>query len=301
MGNTFTNINEDIISTNALEEFNHLMLPISIFSTNYSSEAAKPGDKVSVPIVANTSAGALTKVAGSAYTIQDATVTSNEISLGQPTYVSMWLDDAERAQSGYLSMRGLEDIGRQKGAELAETIFPGILAVVTAANYGAPVWAQQPAGFDDDAVVAIRKKCNILKMPRLMRVLVLDEDYTEELLKDDVVKRVDASGDSRALREGAVGHLRGFDVFESIIIPENSENLKGFAAHPAGMGVAMRYNAPQDGNKYFRAQSFEYPGSGITLGLRDWYDENEARRKTVLECIYGTCKGIGNGIGRITT
>ena len=47
---------------------------------------------------------------------------------------------------------------------------------------------------------------------------------------------------------GVVGaqirRLAGFDIFETTILPENGEKLVGFAAHPSGLAVAMRYLEP---------------------------------------------------------
>ena len=63
----------------------------------------------------------------------------------------------------------------------------------------------------------------------------------------------------------------------------------------------MRYLAPQDGHKYNRAEPLSDSESGITIGLRDWYDENTGQRKRVWECVYGYEVGIAAGIKRLVS
>jgi hypothetical protein len=94
--------------------------------------------------------------------------------------------------------------------------------------------------------------------------------------------------------------LHGFRVIKSNIIPANSENLVGFACDPAAILAAFRYNAPQSGHKYTRAEPIVGEG-GITLGLRDWYDENSGTRRMVMEAIYGKTVGIAAGLKRLVS
>ena len=35
--------------------------------------------------------------------------------------------------------------------------------------------------------------------------------------------------------EAQIRRLGGFDIFETVILPENGEKLVGFAAHPSGL------------------------------------------------------------------
>lgn len=296
MANSITGINDDIISQAILESFVAEIAPLRAFNTDFSPDAAKRGDKVSI-LRTTTADASTTKTTHTDYTIQDADSDAVEISLGQPEYVSWGLDDVEIASSSVLSM---EVYGTQKGFQLAKAIFQDILSVVTNANFGAAAFTGAASTFDADDVVDVRKVCTAADMPRNMRSLVLDEDFIANLLKDATIQDVSAFGSNTPIREGAVGRLAGFDVFESTLIPGNSENLSGFAAHPAGIAAAFRYLMPQQGHKYNRAEAMTDP-SGITLGLRDWYDEDSGVRKRVMESVYGYAVGISAGIKRIVT
>jgi hypothetical protein len=99
---------------------------------------------------------------------------------------------------------------------------------------------------------------------------------------------------------GEVPMLHGFKVIKSNIVPANGENLVGFATDGSGIAAAFRYLAPQDGHKYDRAESLVGEG-GITLGLRDWYSEDNGNRRSVIECVYGYETGITEGVKRIVS
>lgn len=298
MANSITGVNDDIIAMSVLEAFVADMLPITVFATNFSDEARKKGDRVSVLRTITADEAALTKVTHADYTIQDADSDAVEVVLGQPDYVSWSLDDTEISQSSVVNM---EVYGIQKGNKLATTVFQNILGAVTLANYGAAAFTGASSTFDADDVVDLRKVVTEAKWPQRPRSLVLEPAIIANLLKDGAIQDASAIGSTEPIREGSIGRLGGFDIFESTLIPANGQNLTGFAATPAGMAVAIRYLLPQEGHTYFRAEPLTDPTSQITLGLRDWYDNDSGVRKRVLECVYGKAVGISAGIKRIVS
>lgn len=297
MANAITGINDDILSNAVLKGFKAGILPLTAVATSFSADAVKKGDKVSVLRVGAQDAAA-TKTSHGAYAIQDADSDAVEVSLGQPVYVTAALDDVEVASSSVLT---LEQFGEQKGFQLAKSIMQGILAKITAAAYGAAVFTGAASTFDADDVIDIRTACTVAEMPESARALVLDAAYVGALLKDGSIQDAASFGSNTPIREGAIGRLAGFDVFESTLIPANGENLKGFAAHPAGLAIAMRYLKPQDGNTYSAAYPVTDATTGITIGVREGYDNLSGRKYKIWECVYGAEVGIAAGIKRIVS
>ena len=295
MANAITGINDDILSKAVLDGFVAAITPLTAFSTSFSSDAVKKGDKVSVPRVGVQDAAA-TKTNHGAYTIQDSDSDAVEITLGQPVYVSTGLDDVEIASSSALS---LELFGKSKGAVLATKIIQDILSKVTLANYGAHVFAGAANTFDSDDVIDIRTACTAADMPLENRSLILDDAYVGALLKDAAVKSSDRFGSTTPVRDGSVGRIAGFDVFESTLIPTNSENLIGIAAHPAGLAIAMRYLQPQSGNTYSAAYPVTDSKTGITIGVREGYDNLKGVKYKIWEAVYGYEVGVAAGIKRL--
>ena len=297
MANAITGINNNTLSNAVLKGFVAGITPFMAFTTSFSADAVKKGDKVTVPRVGAQDA-ATTKATHGAYAIQDSDSDSVEIALGQPVYVSCGLDDTEVANSDVLS---LELYGEQKGFQLAKKIFTYVFGKVTAENFGAAVFTGAAGDFDSDEVINVRGACSAANMPASPRSLILDDTYITSLLKDTAVKNAAAKGDSNAINEGKVLRLSGFDVYESTLIPANGENLVGIAAHPAGLAIAMRYLKPQEGNTYSAAYPITDPTTGITIGVREGYDNLSGVKYRIWEAVYGYEVGIAAGIKRLVS
>lgn len=297
MANSITGINDDILSNAVLEGFVAEVLALTAFTTSFSADAVKKGEKVSVPRVGSQDAAA-TKTTHGAYTLQDSDSDAVEIAIGQPVYVSSALDDSEVANSSVLT---LDLYGKQKGAILAQAVVADILSSVTLNNFGAAGLTSTAANFDVDDVIDLKAVCDAANMPMSPRAIVLGPTYVASLLKDNAIQNASAFGSSAPVKDGSIGKLAGFDVFNSNLVPANAQNLVGFAAHPAALAIAMRYLKPQDGNTYSAAFPVTDEKTGITLGVREGYDNLTGRKYKIWEAAYGYSVGIAAGLKRIVS
>lgn len=289
-------VNDEIIARNFLRGFTATIAPLAALSTSFSNDAGRPGETIKI-IRDNTAIDAVqTKSLAGAYTIQDADADKVDITLGLPKYVSWSLDDVEVARASGIS---IELFGVRKGNALAKSVMQDILGVVTNANYGAAAFTGAASTFDEDDVADIAKVCDDADIPEENRVLMLSNGYIAALRKSGAIKDTSGYG-FNAIQSGNVPMLHGFRIIKSNIIPGNSENLVGFACDPSAIVSAFRYNAPQAGHKYNRAEAVVGEG-GMTLGLRDWYDENSGTRRMVMEAVYGKAVGIAAGLKRLVS
>lgn len=289
-------VNDEILARNVLRGFTAGIAPLAALTTGFSAEARQPGDTVKV-IRDNAAIDAVqTKAIGGAYTIQDADADKVDIVLGDPKYVSYGLDDVEVAEAEGIT---IDLFGQRKGHALAKSIFQDILSVVTNANFGTAAFVGAASTFDDDDVADIAKVCDEDDMPEEGRVLILSPAYINSLRKSAAIKDTSGYG-FNAIMSGNVPMLHGFRVIMSNIIPANGQNLVGFACEPSAIVSAFRYNLPQPGHKYTRAEPVVGEG-GISLGLRQWYSEDYGNNRVVMESIYGKAVGIDAGIKRITS
>jgi hypothetical protein len=289
-------VNDEIIARNILRGFTAGIAPLAALSTSFSNDAARPGETIKI-IRDNTAIDSVqTKSLGAAYTIQDCDADKVDITLGMPQYVSWSLDDAEVAKASGIS---IELFGFRKGNALSKAVMQNILGVVTNANYGAAAFTGAASTFDEDDVADIAKVCDDADIPEENRVLMLSNGYIAALRKSGAIKDTSGYG-FNAIQSGNVPMLHGFRIIKSNIIPANSENLVGFACDPAAIVSAFRYNAPQAGHKYNRAEAVVGEG-GMTLGLRDWYDENTGTRRMLMEAVYGKAVGIAAGLKRLVS
>lgn len=295
MANTFTSLTQTILAERVFNAFVLKIAPLTAFSTNFSAEAASRGDKIKVLQV--DAAAAATAFAGT-YSMQDTTASGLDVSLDQHYFVSWSLTDSEIVNRPQLEV---ERFVEQKAFALAKQVFQSVLGLVTAANFGSAGFTGLASAFDADDVVDLRTACSTAGMPDNQRALILDASYYAALLKDSAIQDASQSGSTDALREGSVQRLAGFDLYESSLVPANAENLKGLAVHPDAIAAAIRYLAPQDGHDYIEAMPLSRAESGITLGMRRWYDKDTGAMRTVLECLYGRRLINGNACKRIVS
>lgn len=189
---------------------------------------------------------------------------------------------------------------RRRVQQLAQDVLQDIFSEITAANYGAPaVAAVAPDAFNYKKILGISEACSVARMPMSDRALVLDGAYFSNLLGDEIVtKTYMAQLAQPGVIEGQIRRLAGFDIFETVILPENNEKLVGFAAHPSGLAVAMRYLAPVA--HYEEAGAVTDPETGLTFGYLRYTETQSNRIFVTVECLYGFKAAIPDGIKRIT-
>ncbi|WP_242883982.1 P22 phage major capsid protein family protein [Actinomadura litoris] len=98
-----------------------------------------------------------------------------------------------------------------------------------------------------------------LGAPMAGRSLVLSPEAATLLLDTDTIRRADANpGGPQALREGYIGRLSGFDLFEHTSVPEDTgHKAAGYAFHREALSLVSRAPAPPAGGTESSSQSFE--------------------------------------------
>jgi hypothetical protein len=293
MPNTLdSGLNGTLISQAGLDAFVGAFAPMQAFTTDFDPAPASKSDTIQVPYVPVSSAAA--DFSGT-YTRQDSTLNKRTITLNKHKFVSWYLSDVAIAKSPAVA---LERFGMQKGYQLAKAVFQDILSAVTNANFGAAAHTGVAANFDFADVIDIKQACDAADMPEAPRSLVLGSSYYNALLKDSVIKDASALG-ATANQTGSLPNLSGFITYRSSLVPANAENLVGFAAYPSAIVTAMRYLQPsgrsQDG--VYRPVADE--NTGITLGYREFYDNDKGEVVAVLEAFYGYALGEASALKRV--
>ena len=98
-----------------------------------------------------------------------------------------------------------------------------------------------------------------LGAPMANRSLVLSPEAATLLLDTDTIRRADANqGGPQALREGYIGRLSGFDIYESTSVPEDGTHKSaGYAFHREAVSLVSRAPAPPAGGTESSSQSYE--------------------------------------------
>jgi hypothetical protein len=287
-----------IVGENALRIFQAALKPLSAFSTDFSDEIGNRNSSIVVPVTADPT-DAADKVAGSDYTIQDTTVAETSVTLNKHKVTSGYVTDNDVSTSRYLSVK---NVGIEKGQQLAIDVFQDIASAWTNANFGAAAFTGAASTFDHDDVIDLQTTADTANWPEMdgQRHLLLSPSYYNAIFKDAVVG-ADVYG-AALVAKGEVPELAGFRVHKCNAIPGNSENLVGLMARPNAMAIVNRYLAPAGGGKAGSIyNSFTHPETGLTIGYREFYDDDAGVRKFLLECWYGYSVGVAAGAERLVS
>jgi len=294
MANTLTNVKDIKVAQSALLPYRATLTPLRAFSTNFSPEPADKLDTVRVPVVGAPSESS--DFAGSYTANADSTVSVIPVQLNRHKYQTVHVTAREAAET---AMSVLESLVANAVKQLAQDVLQDIFSEITAANYGAPaIPALAASAFDYKKVLGVREACSLAKMPITDRSLVLDGAYFTSLLADEVVKNSFYAPIAQpGVVEAQIRRLAGFDIHETVILPENDEKLVGFAAHPSGLALAMRYLVPVA--QYDEAGAVTDPETGLTFGYLRYTETSSNRIYVTVEALYGFKAAIGAGIKRI--
>jgi len=296
MANTLTNLQNIRIADAFLKGFVARVMPITAFSTNFGPKPLEKGKTVTVPIVG--APGGSTQYAGT-YKTNSTSAPGTQVTLDKHYFQAVELSDLEAIESEWPT---IERLAINKGQKLAQDVITDVFSLITDGNYSTAGYIGATNTFDADAVLTLRGVCAKANMPLEERSLIVNDEMATTLLGDDRISRsynmqIHAPG----FVEGTPPRFYGFNFHECTFIPHNSQNLCGFAAHPSGIAVAMRYLPPLRPEAYIEAGPVTDPGSGITLGYRRFYDVDSGTEYAAIECLYGYAKGVAAGIKRITT
>jgi len=298
MANTFTNTGSVILTSAAFNAFMAVLTPIRAFASDFSAAASQKGTSVRVTFIP--SAVAAGDWAGSYTTNSGATATGVDVQINRHKFITWQLTDVEASLNQLIR---IEMFGRQMGFSLGKAVLQDIWSIILNANYGTPVFTGASSVFDSDSVVDIDAALDALYWPDMDRKLILNNLYYNSLIKDPSVKQAQAIGmigSEAPFQTGHLPNLLGMEVFESVLVPTNGENLVGFAAMPDAMAIAMRYLEPQDGNLYFQSAPITNE-SGMVLGFRDFYDNVTGTRYQSLEANYGFSLVNAAALKRLTS
>lgn len=288
---TITNLNDDIIAQVALNQFTQRLAPLGAFSVSYSADAARRGDRVSIPLV---SAITATTTATVNYGAGGGTLTAAEAVIDQHVISTVSLTDTQVANS---SAANFETFARQQAGAVAakamQTIFLNILATTAASAYGAATVTTAAGNFDFDQLVDMGKALDDNEAPAEGRVAVLNPAAYTALVKD-LKNNFNIGQDP--VRSGVLSDVAGFTVYRTTAIGSAGiSNLYAIAGVPDAIAVAVRILQPQAANEYL-ATRVVTDENGLALGYRRFYEPSSGTHNIAFEMLLGCTRGITKGL-----
>lgn len=290
---SLTNLNDKIISHNALQAFVERLAPLNVFSKSYSSEAASKGSAIIVPLYSSLTATTFNQ----SYEVGGGTASGVTVTLNIHKHVPLSLTDQQVADS---SEADLEKFGYQAGAALATAVITDIFSLVTSVNFGAAVITTTSGNWSYAQTNKLRKLANVAKVPDMDRTLFLDPTAMEALLNDSAIKGSFHAQLAESVASGLAIRVAGWNIRESNLIL-TTDTQYGFGVVPDAIALAIRYLAPLNPGKYDSVQQLTDAQSGLTMGYRRHYQEATGTMHANFECLWGRSPGLTTGLLRISS
>ena len=290
---SYTNLNLARLGNASLNAFIKEVVPLLVFSTNYSPEEVGTrtrGNVVLVPLV-----GTLTATTfGGTYAVCGGSKSVITVTINRHKVVHIGQQDLDALNN---SDSALESFFFQQGKALAQAVVEDVLTLVTTANFTS-VTAVASTTLDVPQLRAARLALNQGNSPKSPRNALVDAVGIDALLAVTNFVQAQMFKDQGVLQEGRVTRALGFDFFELNGSFVSAASVQAFFAHPQAIATAIRYVAPQRPDRYDTAMQLADGNTGATIGMRDFYDPATGTRYIALECNYGYSAGITLG-GRI--
>ena len=266
-----------------------ILAPLNkIVTTDFSAYVAEKGQVVHTRFANSFSATTYNRANG--FVPSDADATDVAITLADHNYVAAAFDDTEVATIS-LDMLRRVFIAPMANATV-KSLFDGVLAETTVANYAGIAYTGVKANFNRVAIAGAATKMTKANLPLNERSLLLSPDAFGQLLQDSSVAQYLSIGDTSVIRDGKVGRLHGIDIYEynGFAAAPAGENLNGIASCREGHVIVTRVPAAPTtgGGEQITVQD---PDSGFAFSLRSWYDWTKG-----LSCISSSWI-IGQSVG----
>jgi hypothetical protein len=283
----------DKIMRDGMRALKKRLSPVMALSTVFRDQVLTETDTIRVPYYSLETLTSKDFDGSYDFSNADGGNSSKSVTVNQRKYQPLEFTSKELARNSVLD---LNKILMLKIEKLADDVLNDIFSIVTLANFGGPIFKGDASGFDRTDLSGIRTKLTTgYNWPSAGRSLILDSDYEGALVTDQL--NVNTTGTDAALRNGAVGRLLNFDIFDHPNMPANSEHLVGCAILPYAILCAFAPIAPADEiPTIYRA--YTDPESQLTLEYRAWGDPDSDSAKRTIEVNYGYAKGDGAQLKR---
>jgi hypothetical protein len=294
MSNSNATVNSPLIAQTALNTLLAKFPILSRIATDFSSSSVKFNQDIVTHIVTPTVAHDFDPATG--YVPDDQAQVDVTVKIDKHAYAGYSITDVERSTSEIdLNQRYADKVAYALGRKVCDDL----MALIIAANFTNETEVAQ-ATFGRDSVVDIGTKLNKRFIPDMGRFMFVNSDYYNALQKDEALyKAYITPAASNVVVSGMLPDVNGFAVIEYSALPENAENLVGFAGIREGLIMAARVpDVPANtGDTVIRVVTD--PRTGLSVQVRDRYDGRLGKQEVSFTLMYGFAKGSAPVIERI--
>ena len=294
MPNTNATVNAALIAQTALTTLLAKFPILARIATDFSGASVKFNQDIVTHIVTPTVAQNFNPATG--YVPDDQAQVDVPVKIDKHAYAGYAITDVERSTSEIdLNQRYADKVAYALGRKVCDDL----MALIIAANF-ANETAVNAADFKRDTVVDIGTKLNKRFIPDMGRFMFVNSDYYNSLQKDEALYKAYITPQAgNVVVSGMLPDVNGFVVIEYAALPENAEDLMGFAGIREGLIMAARVpDVPKNtGDTVIRVVTD--PRTGLAVQVRDRYDGRLGKQEVSFTLMYGFATGNAPVLERI--
>ena len=274
-----------IWANTALEILRNKVVLAKLVTRDSDIAAFQVGDTLNIPypgvFVAND------KAANTPVTLQVPTATTTSVVLNKHKEASFLVEDAARALSNQDVMARYMEAAVIPIAEQIESDLLGLYTGFTN--------TVGTSGTDLTAAVlrSTRKLMNDNKVPQDNRAVIISDKDEIALLGDSTLSTYFAYSQSQGIKEGSIGRLYGFDLYQSQLVPVvagTPSSTKNLAFDPGAIILAMRGLPDAPAGSGAQTSVVNDPVSGLSLRCNIAYNAANLGVQVTIDVLYGVAK-----------
>lgn len=274
-----------IWANTALEVLRNKVVLAKLVTKDSDVASFTVGDTLNIPypgvFVAND------KVANTAVTLQVPTATTTSVVLNKHKEASFIVEDAARALANQDIMARYMEAAVIPIAEQIET---DLLALYTTFTNTVGTSA---VDLTAATIRAARKLMNDNKVSQDSRALIVSDKDEIALLGDTNLQNYFAFSQTQGVKEGSIGRLYGFDIYQSQLVPVVTGppiSTKNLAFDPGAIILAMRALPEPPAGSGAQSSVVYDPDSGLSIRATMAYNASLVGTQVTIDVLYGVAR-----------
>jgi hypothetical protein len=300
MANTLGTTNAGVIAQKALRTLVAKLPFLRMFTTDFTAEAARFGETVTSHIV--------TAAAAIDFDPEVGYAPSNRVQVDVPVTLNKhkhhtYSVGVQEASSSRIDLN--ERLATTAAYAIGAALVSDLCGLVKTAAYATKVVSplgESLDGFDRKQLIRVGLALSTAKVGPFDRYALLNPSYYGSLAMDTNLMLALRQAGADAVVSGVLPGLHGFDVAEFVDLPDNGQDLAGFACTPDALVIATRIpDDPGQGQSNCQITVVTDEDSGLSLQVREWYNADLGQFRRTYTLMYGVAKGNASALVRIVT
>ncbi len=300
MPNTLGTTNGTLIAQKTLEMLKVRLPVLRKISTDFTSENAKYNQDVVVHVVSPASAILFDPAVG--YAPSARTQVDVPVKIDKHIHHTYGVSVQEASSASIDLVTRLAESGAYS---IGSAMVSAMCELVTAANFANKTIAPLGAGgdgFNRKALIRVGAKLGKRGVPPGGRFALLNADYYASLCEDMTIVSAMNNPGQRTISSGELPDVHSFSISEYVDLPDNGEDLMGFAGNIAAMAMAARLpDDPGQGQSNCRISVVTEPETGLSIQVREWYEATLAQYRRTYTLMFGVAKAQTAALERIAS